>query len=70
MRIPPDIVAGLLGFFMGAQARGWIDVKSLEPLLRTAVERGYGPNVRQIIGQVTQLLEQIETGTSTVRPSR
>jgi hypothetical protein len=60
VKIPPDIVAGLLGFFMAAQARGWIDVRSLEPLLRTAVDRGYGPNVRQILGEVMQLLEQIE----------
>jgi hypothetical protein len=66
VKIPPDIVAGLLGFFMAAQARGWIDVKSLEPLLRTAVDRGYGDNVRRILSEVGDLLHQIETGA--VRP--
>jgi hypothetical protein len=68
VKIPPDIVAGLLGFFMAAQSRGWIDVKALEPLLRTAVDRGYANNVRRILNEVAQLLEQIESGV--VRPAR
>lgn len=60
MKLPPEIVSFLIGFFMNAQARGWIDVKALEPLLRMVVARGYGSNVRQMLGEVLQMLEQIE----------
>jgi hypothetical protein len=67
MKIPPELVALLLSALMTAQARGLIDPRSLVPLLQTIVDRGYGYNVRQFLGEILQLLEQIEK--STVRPT-
>jgi hypothetical protein len=64
VKVPPEIVSFLIGFFMNAQARGWIDVKALEPLLRMIVVRGYAPNVRQMLGEILQTLEQIERDPS------
>ena len=68
MKVPPEVIGPLLAVFMTAQARGWIDMQALEPLLRTIVDRGYAPNVRQMLGEVLQLLERIET--ENVRPVR
>lgn len=60
MKIPPEIVGPLLAIFMTAQARGWIDMRSIEPLLKTIVERGYARNVRQMLLEVLELLEIVE----------
>jgi len=62
MKIPPEVVAFLLGFFMNAQARGMIDLKALYPLLRMCVQRGYAQNVRQMLGEVLEMLEAVERG--------
>jgi hypothetical protein len=64
VKLPPEIISFLIGFFMNAQARGWIDVRALEPLLRMVVARGYSSNVRQILGELQQMLEQIEKNPS------
>lgn len=60
MKVPPEIIGPLLAIFMTAQARGWIDMRSLEPLLKTVVDRGYANNVRQILGEILELLEAVE----------
>jgi hypothetical protein len=60
VKIPPEIIAPLLAIFMTAQARGWIDLQTLRPLLKTVVERGYASNVRQMLGEILELLEAVE----------
>lgn len=60
MKISPEITRLILSVMVTAQARGWIDPKTLEPALRKLVELGYASNVRQVLGETLQLLERIE----------
>jgi hypothetical protein len=62
MKIPSEIIAPLLAIFMTAQVRGWIDLQTLRPLLKTIVEHGYTTNVRQMLGEILELLEAVERG--------
>jgi len=62
MKIPPEIIPSLLAIFMTAQARGWIDLRSLEPLLKTIVDTGHAANTRRMLGEILELLERVENG--------
>jgi len=64
VKIPPEIIPSLLAIFMTAQARGWIDLRSLEPLLKTIVETGHADNTRRMLGEILELLEAVEHGRS------
>ena len=65
--MPPEITSALLTLLIQAQMRGWIDVRSLAPILRLAVEKGYAPQLRSMLGQIDQMIEDIEVD---VRPSK
>jgi hypothetical protein len=60
MKIPPGIVSPLIAALVMAQARGWIEVRNLEPLLKTIVDTGHSGSVRQLLGEVLMLLEKVE----------
>jgi len=60
MKVPPGIVSPLIAALVMAQARGWIEVRSLESLLKTIVDTGHASSVRQLLGEVLTLLERVE----------
>lgn len=60
MKIPPELIGQLITILMVAKVRGWIDIRSLEPLLRIVVDSGNGERTRQSLAEIIVLLEDIE----------
>jgi hypothetical protein len=60
VKIPPEIIGSIITFLLGAQARGWVDLRGIEPLLKIIVESGNAPQTRRLLGEILQLLERAE----------
>ena len=66
-KIPPEIIAQLITILLSAQARGWIDVRGMEPLIRIIVDSGNAPRTRALLGEILQMLERVENEPRLVR---
>jgi hypothetical protein len=64
VKIPPEIIGPVITFLLRAQARGWIDLRGIEPLLKIIVESGNAPHMRRVLGEILQMLERAEQGGS------
>jgi hypothetical protein len=58
--IPPEILNRVITILVTAKLRGWIEVRSLEPLLKTIVDAGHAGPVREALGEILELLERVE----------
>jgi hypothetical protein len=64
MKIPPAVIGHLTTFLLAAQARGWIGLQGIEPMLKAIVDSGNGPDVRVLLGDVIRMLARIEADAS------
>ena len=62
MRISGDLVGQLITIFMAAQMRGWIDLRGLGPLLKVVVDSGNADRMREVLGEIITLLNNVEKG--------
>ena len=60
MKIPPEVAGHLITILLSAQMRGWIDLKGIEPLLKVVVDSGNASHVRRLLGELLEMLEQVE----------
>lgn len=60
MKLPPEILGPVITFLLGAQARGWVDLRGIEPLLKIIVDSGNALQMRRVLGEILQMLERAE----------
>jgi len=60
VRVPPDLVGRLIAFLLAAKVRGWIDVRSLDPVLRIIVEHDLTERTRELLDEIIERLVKIE----------
>lgn len=60
MRVSADAVATLITIFMIARRRGHVDPQTLEPVLRSLVERGYAADLRRLFTEIVGLVDRYE----------
>jgi hypothetical protein len=60
VKLPPEILGPVITFLLGAQARGWVDLRGIEPLLKIIVDSGNALQMRRVLGEILQMLERAE----------
>ena len=60
MKVPPEVIGQLITILFAAQMRGWIDIRSIDPLLQIVIESGNADKMRGLLHEIIERLDLIE----------
>lgn len=61
-------MAQVLGVLTAASLRGWLDVKSLEPLLLEVIRTGHADNLKGLLQEIISMIEDLRRTGAAHRP--